>query len=79
MPVNQQISLQFYYRNGGLSLPHISIRMYEGRTDDQKEEIVQVFTKELSRIIEREPAFITIEFNEIPIDDNAPANLRNKR
>ncbi|OUS77012.1 4-oxalocrotonate tautomerase [Paenibacillus sp. MY03] len=60
-------------------MPHISIRMYEGRTDDQKEEIVQVFTKELSRIIEREPAFITIEFNEIPIDDNAPANLRNKR
>ncbi|QNK54414.1 tautomerase family protein [Paenibacillus sp. PAMC21692] len=60
-------------------MPHISIRMYEGRTDDQKEEIVQVFTKELSRIIEREPAFITIEFNEIPIDDNAPANLRIKR
>ncbi|WP_214629076.1 tautomerase family protein [Paenibacillus agaridevorans] len=60
-------------------MPHISIRMYEGRTDDQKEEIVQVFTKELSRIIEREPAFITIEFNEISIDDNAPANLRNKR
>lgn len=60
-------------------MPHISIRMYEGRTDDQKQEIVDVFTKELSRIIDREPDFITIEFNEVPLDDNAPANLRNKR
>ncbi|MDF2835272.1 MAG: 4-oxalocrotonate tautomerase, partial [Paenibacillus sp.] len=56
-------------------MPHIMIRMYEGRTDFQKQEIVNAFTKELSRIIEREPAYITIEFNEIPIDENAPANL----
>ncbi|MEK3883283.1 tautomerase family protein [Paenibacillus sp. PL2-23] len=60
-------------------MPHISIKMYEGRTDAQKNEIVEVFTKELSRIIDREPEFITIEFNEIPIDDQAPANLKNKR
>jgi 4-oxalocrotonate tautomerase len=53
--------------------------MYEGRTDEQKNEIVDVFTKELSRIIDREPEFISIRFDEIPIDDNAPAHLRNKR
>lgn len=53
--------------------------MYEGRTDQQKDEIVDVFTRELSRIIDREPEFISIQFDEIPIDDNAPANLRNKR
>ncbi len=57
-------------------MPHITIKMYEGRTPKQKEEIVTVFTKELSRIIQREEQFITIEFNEIPLDDNAPANLR---
>jgi 4-oxalocrotonate tautomerase len=57
-------------------MPHITIKMYEGRTPEQKEEIVTVFTKELSRIIQREEQFITIEFNEIPLDDNAPANLR---
>ncbi|MHA6484914.1 tautomerase family protein [Paenibacillus sp. strain BS8-2] len=60
-------------------MPHITIKMYEGRTDEQKNEIVEVFTNELSRIIDREPEFITIEFNEIPIDDNAPANLKAKR
>lgn len=59
-------------------MPQISIKMYEGRTKEQKDEIVDVFTRELSRIIDREPEFISIEFNEIPIDENAPANLRNK-
>ncbi|RAV01427.1 tautomerase family protein [Paenibacillus sp. YN15] len=57
-------------------MPHITIKMYEGRTQEQKDEIVHVFTKELSRIIQREEQFITIEFNEIPLDENAPANLR---
>ncbi|MNC66078.1 4-oxalocrotonate tautomerase [compost metagenome] len=57
-------------------MPHITIKMYEGRTPEQKEEIINVFTKELSRIIQREEKFITIEFNEIPLDENAPANLR---
>ncbi|MEK5237340.1 4-oxalocrotonate tautomerase [compost metagenome] len=56
-------------------MPHIEIRMYEGRTREQKEEIVTVFTRELSRIIEREERFITVEFEEIPLDENAPANL----
>lgn len=60
-------------------MPQISIRMYEGRTQEQKDEIVEVFTRELSRIIDREPEFITIAFDEIPIDDNAPDNLKNKR
>lgn len=58
-------------------MPHITIKMYEGRTERQKEEIVSVFTRELSRIIDREERFITIEFNEIPVDEHAPANLRN--
>lgn len=57
-------------------MPHITIKMYQGRTERQKEEIVEVFTRELSRIIDREERFITIEFNEIPVDENAPANLR---
>lgn len=57
-------------------MPHITIKMYEGRSEQQKEEIVAVFTRELSRIIDREPKFITIEFNEIPLDENAPAHLR---
>ncbi|MEK4104461.1 tautomerase family protein [Paenibacillus sp. FSL R5-0636] len=56
-------------------MPHIEIRMYEGRTSEQKEEIVTVFTRELSRIIERDERFITVEFQEIPLDENAPANL----
>ncbi|SEK46605.1 4-oxalocrotonate tautomerase [Paenibacillus sp. cl141a] len=60
-------------------MPQITIKMYEGRTGEQKNEIVDVFTKELSRIIDREPEFISIRFDEIPIDDNAPAHLRNKR
>lgn len=62
-----------------MPLPQITIKMYEGRSDAQKEEIVEVFTRELSRIIEREPEFICIRFDEIPIDEHAPANLRNKR
>lgn len=60
-------------------VPEITIRMYEGRTKEQKDEIVEVFTRELSRIIDREPQFISIQFNEIPLDENAPANLRGKR
>lgn len=57
-------------------MPQITIKMYEGRTKEQKDEIVEVFTRELSRIIDRDPKFIHIEFNEIPLDENAPANLR---
>lgn len=60
-------------------MPVITIKMYEGRTKKQKDEIVEVFTHEMSRIIDRAPEFITIEFNEIPIDEHAPANLRNQR
>lgn len=58
-------------------MPLITIRMYEGRTQEQKDEIVEVFTRELSRIIDREKHYITVEFNEIPLDEKAPANLRN--
>lgn len=57
-------------------MPEITIRLYEGRTDEQKQEIVEVFTRELSRIIDREPDYISIEFNEIPWDENVPDNLR---
>jgi len=57
-------------------MPQISIKMYEGRTQQQKDEIVEVFTRELSRIIDRDPDFISIHFNEIPIDENAPTNLK---
>ena len=57
-------------------MPQISIRMYEGRTQEQKDEIVEVFTRELSRIINREPEFISVAFDEIPIDENAPAHLK---
>lgn len=57
-------------------MPEIEIKMYEGRTQRQKDEIVEVFTRELSRILERDPAYIKIRFKEIPLDENAPANLR---
>ncbi|MFX3651298.1 MAG: 4-oxalocrotonate tautomerase family protein [Paenibacillus sp.] len=57
-------------------MPEITIRLYEGRTDEQKQEIVEVFTRELSRIIDREPDYISIKFNEIPWDENVPDNLR---
>lgn len=60
-------------------MPQITIKMYEGRTDKQKQEIVEVFTRELSRIIDRDPQYITITFDEIPLDENAPANLRKKK
>jgi 4-oxalocrotonate tautomerase len=53
--------------------------MYEGRTKEQKNEIVDVFTKEMSRIIQRVPKHIHIEFNEMPVDENAPAELRERR
>ncbi|MGG1554089.1 tautomerase family protein [Paenibacillus ferrarius] len=59
-------------------MPQITIKMYEGRTQEQKDKIVEVFTRELSAIIDRDPQFISIHFNEIPIDENAPANLRSK-
>jgi 4-oxalocrotonate tautomerase len=57
-------------------MPQISIKMYEGRTQKQKDEITEVFTRELSRIIDRDPNFISIYFDEIPIDENAPDNLK---
>ncbi|WP_145320949.1 tautomerase family protein [Paenibacillus xylanexedens] len=57
-------------------MPEITIRLYEGRTDEQKQEIVEVFTRELSRIIDREPEYISVSFNEIPWDENVPDNLR---
>ncbi|MFD2612285.1 tautomerase family protein [Paenibacillus gansuensis] len=57
-------------------MPEITIKMYEGRTQEQKAEIVEVFTRELSRIIYREPEFISITFEEIPLDDNAPEHLK---
>ncbi|AJY75794.1 tautomerase family protein [Paenibacillus beijingensis] len=60
-------------------MPQITIKMYEGRTQAQKNEIVEVFTRELSRIIDREPKHIHIHFDEIEIDENAPDNLKKKR
>lgn len=57
-------------------MPKISIRMYEGRTDEQKNEIVEVITRELSRILDRGPEHFEIKFDEIPLDKNAPSNLK---
>ncbi|MEO2205292.1 tautomerase family protein [Paenibacillus pabuli] len=59
-------------------MPEITIRLYEGRTNEQKQEIVEVFTRELSRIIDREPEYISVSFNEIPWDENVPDNLKIK-
>lgn len=59
-------------------MPKITIEMYEGRTNAQKDEIVEVFTRELSRIIDREPKYIHIAFDEKPLDEHAPSNLRAK-
>ncbi|MBO2942679.1 tautomerase family protein [Paenibacillus sp. F411] len=60
-------------------MPQITIKMYEGRSQSQKEEIVETFTRELSRIIDREPEFISITFDEIPVDENAPEHLRKQK
>ncbi|WP_372630240.1 4-oxalocrotonate tautomerase family protein [Cohnella sp.] len=60
-------------------MPKITIRMYEGRTQSQKDELVEVFTREMSRIIERESKHIHVDFDEIPVDDNAPEHLKKAR
>lgn len=57
-------------------MPLITIRMYEGRTQSQKDELTEAFTREMARIIDRDPKFIKVEFNEVPIDDDAPEHLK---
>ncbi|EGO64376.1 tautomerase family protein, partial [Acetonema longum] len=47
-------------------MPVISIKMYEGRTQAQKDEISQTFTREISRILKGDHGPVTVEFNEIP-------------
>lgn len=47
-------------------MPEIKIKMFEGRTENQKEEIDRVFTKELTRILNGDHGPIKVVFNEIP-------------
>jgi len=47
-------------------MPTITVSMYEGRTDQQKTEIVEVFTKELSRILEGKHGEIKVAIKETP-------------
>lgn len=69
------------HKKGGYSLPEMTTEMHKGRSGQQKEEHIEVFTGELSRMtdIDRAPEYIHIRFDENPVDDNAPANLKNKR
>lgn len=57
-------------------MPEIHIKMYEGRTQAQKDEIVEVFTREISRILDRDPKATKVSFTELPLDENAPANIK---
>lgn len=57
-------------------MPEIHITMYEGRSQAQRDDIVEVFTREISRILDRDPKHTKVTFTEIPLDENAPANLK---
>lgn len=47
-------------------MPTINVSMFEGRTDEQKAEISQVFKKELSRILKGTHGEIKVIFNDMP-------------
>ena len=51
---------------GESKMPFISIRMFEGRTEEQKSEIEKTFSVEISRILKGEHGPIKIQFEEIP-------------
>ena len=45
-------------------MPIITIKMAKGRTEDQKQELAASITAEAVRILEVEPAWVTVLFDE---------------
>ena len=50
-------------------MPLVHIEWFPGRTLDQKREVMEVLTRELSRIAECPPGTITVIFSEVSRED----------
>lgn len=49
---------------GGIYMPLINVKMLEGRTIEQKRELVEVFTREATRILDCKPDQVTMIIDE---------------
>lgn len=51
-------------------MPQITIKMFTGRSKEQKAEITEVFSRELTRILNGDHGPITVKFDEIPREED---------
>lgn len=54
-------------------MPFISVKMAKGRTVAQKQQFVEVITREAARILDVRPEWITVVFDEYSRDNWASA------
>ncbi|WP_027339085.1 tautomerase family protein [Halonatronum saccharophilum] len=50
-------------------MPYINVKMAKGRTLEEKQEFVDVITKEASRILDVKPEWVTVVFDEYSRDN----------
>jgi 4-oxalocrotonate tautomerase len=54
-------------------MPVINVKMVEGRTLDKKQELVEALTREIVRILDVEPDWVTVIIDEYPRSNWATA------
>jgi 4-oxalocrotonate tautomerase len=52
-----------------MKMPYINIKLARGRTVEQKQEFVEVITREAARILHVEPEWVTVIFDEYERDN----------
>jgi 4-oxalocrotonate tautomerase len=54
-------------------MPFINVKMVEGRTMEKKQELVEALTREVVRILDVEPEWVTVVIDEYPRSNWASA------
>lgn len=55
-----------FTKEGGDEMPVIRLELWEGRTLDQKRELVKVLTRETARILNKDPGAIYMVIQDVP-------------
>jgi 4-oxalocrotonate tautomerase len=54
-------------------MPRINIELIEGRSVEQKRQIVESFTETIVKVLRVEPEVVTVRFDEVPAHNMAKA------
>ena len=68
-PVNLSCARLMWGNQEHRFMPHIVVKLWPGRTEQQKKRLTEAITRDVSRIFDLDDGYISIAFEEIEADD----------